>query len=200
MTHKLNPNYPLTAEDINQLVDNIRSLTKLPYESDFVLLATASELQQLFPAHLGWADPRTISQLLVQRGIPYKPIEGTMRRFAIPLGSEALAALSTNTRVTIKHKSQLPCSETKGLDFALQTLLSEDPAHIILVDYATMRRAFPHIIGATVTDHALTAALTRISGIRMRSNDKKWRFVLQLNDEANAIYSRQLTLDEEETD
>ena len=200
MTHKINPNYPLTPEDVNQLIDNIRSLTKLPYESDFVLLATARELQSLFPAHLGWASSKTVSKLLTQRGLPYAELAGPTRRFAIPLGSEALAALSTNTRVTIKHKSQLPCSETKGLDFALQTLLSEDPAHIVLVDYPTMRRAFPHIIGANVTDHALTSALTRISGIRMRSNDKKWRFVLQLNDEANAIYSRQLTLDEEETD
>ena len=193
MTHKLNPNYPLTPEDINQLIDNIRSITKLPSETAYRLLATANELQQLFPAHLGWASSKTVSKLLLQRGLSYSQIEGGIRKFVIPLGSEALSSLSNRPDLDIRHKSSVSYADATGLEAALRSLLADDNRHLVPLDYPALRKAFPHVIGNS-TDHKMTGILNRLSGIRMRGEDGKWRFIVSLTDEANAVYQRQLAI------
>lgn len=187
---KRNPNYPLTPEDLQQLRSAIAAIMDRPRPTDYALRATAAELIKLFPAHLGWADPQVISEILADKGCKYSA-PNNLRRYTIPLSNESLFALAKVPNLDIRHRTQIPYAEVCGITQAVSTLTAPN-GHETLIDFDTFVKAFPHILPADLSHKSIGKVLTRFCNTKRKASNGKWCFVFPLSDEAAAVYAHAL--------
>lgn len=185
---KRNPNYPLSPEDLSQLHTAIAAIMYQPRPTGYCLRATAAELIKLFPAHLGWADPQVISEILADNGCKYSA-PNNVRRYTIPLSNESMFALAKVPNLDIRHRTQIPYSEVCGFAQAVSTL-TDPNGHETLIDFDTFVKAFPHLFACTLSHKSIGKVLTRFCNTKRKAANNKWCLVLPLSDEAAAMYTR----------
>ena len=187
---KRNPNYPLSTEDINQLHTAIAAIMYRPRPTGYCLRATAAELVRLFPAHIGWAGPQVISEILAANGCKYSA-PNNLRRYTIPLSNESLIALAKVPNLDIRHRTQITYSEACGLTQAVSTL-TDPNGHETLIDLDIFIKAFPQLLPASLSRQSIGKVLTRFCNTKRKAANNKWCFVVPLTAEAASMYNRAL--------